>query len=431
VDSEVLAGLLEQRGYPLTESAEEAKVAIVNTCAFIEDSKNESLESILQLAQMKKEGHLKVLLVAGCLAQRYWKDLLDEIDEIDGVFGTSDFNMIPALIGSFPREGKNSFISSSPDYLYDHTSPRKIMAGGHYTYFKIQEGCSNRCSYCVIPDLRGALRSRTVSSVVKEVKRAMARMNVREFILIGQDTTSFGSGDPAGADLADLISRLSDVLGDEHWIRLLYTHPAHFSDRLISVISSRGNVCNYVDLPLQHINTQILKKMNRKVDRNGVIGLLDKIRMKISPVAVRTSFIVGFPGETDEAFRELSCFIQEQRFERLGLFKYSREEGTPAASFPGQISEKVKQRRFDTVMSLQQDISKEINSGLMGTEMKVIIDEKVENEPGLYMGRSFMDAPEVDGIVYVRSEKEELFPGDFRNINVTGFMEYDLVGDIE
>jgi len=425
VDSEVLQGLLREKGAVISDEAENADVAIVNTCGFIQDAKQESIDAILQLAELKKAGKIKKLIVTGCLSQRYPKELTEEIKEIDGVFGTSDFTGIPEaaaaiLAGETVRE-----VSSDPGFLYDHTAERDLLTPAHYAYLKIQEGCSNRCSYCVIPDLKGPLRSRTVASIIREVREIRASRDIKELILIGQDTTAFGIDRTGRSELAELLREVAPAM-KEGWLRLLYTHPAHFTDELIDVIEGTGNICRYIDLPVQHASDKILKDMNRRFTRGEIDDLIRRLRERIKGLVLRTSVIVGFPGETDRQFAELLDFLREKRFDRLGAFIYSKEEGTAAAGFDGQVPEEIKRDRFDEVMKLQQEISGGNNSRYLGKTMKVLIDETgAAGDPA--RGRTYMDAPEVDGIVYVRGEG--LKAGEFVEVKITDTMEYDLAGE--
>ena len=426
VDSEVLLGLLERKGFTITEEAEGADVAIVNTCGFIEDAKQESVNAILQLATLKKNSKIKKLVVAGCLSQRYPDELMAGIGEIDGIFGTSDFKDIPDKIGMLFSGERVKAIKSAPDFIYSHRDKRKVLTSPHFAYLKIQEGCSNRCSYCVIPSLKGPRRSREISSVLEEVKIVREEYGVKELVMIGQDTTSFGIDRSGKSELAQLIKKASPLMEDG-WIRLLYTHPAQFTDELIGVIAETGNVCNYVDIPIQHINDELLQRMNRRVGRERIVELLGRIRKKIDDVILRTSVIVGFPGETEKHFGELLEFLAETKFERMGAFIYSQEEGTPAAGFNGQVPEEVKKERFDKIMSLQQAISAENNMKFLDTTLKVLVDEEDPSDATQYVGRSYMDAPEVDGVIYVKGK--DLKAGDFVNVRVTGTMEYDLTGE--
>ena len=426
VDSEVLSGKLVDAGFNLTDSAEEADIAIVNTCGFIEDAKKESIECILQLAEMKKMGKLKKLVVTGCLAQRYPDEIDKEIKEVDAIFGSSDFLLIPDLLPGISQNAKIKKITSSPEYLYDHVSPRSLITPRHSVYVKIQEGCSNICSYCVIPALKGPRRSRDLSSVIAEVISLKEKYDLKEIILIGQDTTSYGFDKPGTPDISILLKEVSDVMSDG-WVRLLYTHPAHFSDDLVRVIASSKNICRYVDLPIQHINNDILSMMNRRVSKEKILSLVSRLRTAINEVVIRTSVIVGFPGEKEKHFSELLDVLEEVKFDRLGAFIYSREEGTPAAGFLDQVPGKIKKDRFTRVMELQQAISAEKNRYFIGKTLKVLIDGNDGNNEDIFIGRSEMDAPEVDGSVYVRGKG--INPGEFVRVKVTGVTEYDLMGD--
>ncbi|NQT33015.1 MAG: 30S ribosomal protein S12 methylthiotransferase RimO [Candidatus Omnitrophica bacterium] len=427
LDSEVLLALIEKKGFLLVEDAEKADIAIVNTCGFIQDAKEESINSILQLVELKKKGALKKIIISGCLPQRYPSELMNEIKEIDGVFGTSDFTKIPDAIEKMLSGKRIREVEEEPQFLYDHSFDRKILTSPHYAYIKIQEGCSNRCSYCVIPDLRGPRRSRDMSSILEEIKVLKEKSNIKELIFIGQDTTSFGIDTSGRSELAELIKRAS-VIMKGGWVRLLYTHPAHFTDELIDVIAETDNICNYIDLPIQHINDRILKKMNRRTTKAGIADLIEKLRGRIKDVTLRTSVIVGFPGETEEEFGELMDFLAETKFDRLGAFIYSREEGTPAAEFDSQVSTNVKEERFDKVMRLQQEISTENNQKYFEKELEVLIDERDPADPEQLIGRSRMDAPEVDGVIYVKGSGVEV--GDFEKVRITGTLEYDLIGEV-
>ncbi|MFH1836806.1 MAG: 30S ribosomal protein S12 methylthiotransferase RimO [Candidatus Omnitrophota bacterium] len=427
LDSEVLIGLLKKSGFNLVETAEEADAAIVNTCGFIEEAKKESIDIILRLAELKRTGQIKRLVVSGCLSQRYPGDLTNEIREIDGIFGSSDFVKIPELMKKLTGEGQTKEVSEKPGFLYDHTHDRTLLTLSHYAYVKIQEGCSNRCTYCVIPDIRGPRRSRKIGSVMKEIEILNKKYDIKEAVIIGQDITSFGLDRFEENELALLLEKISPMMKDK-WIRLLYTHPEKFTDELIEKIAHTENICKYIDLPIQHINNRILNKMNRKVSKDEIKALIKKLRSEIKDITLRTSIIVGFPGETEEEFDELMDFLKETRFDRLGAFIYSREEGTPAYDFEGQVPVEIKEKRFDRVMRLQQEISSENNFNMIGKTVKVLIDEKSEEEEDRFIGRSQMDAPEVDGSVFVKGK--DLKVGSFVQVRITGAMEYDLVGEI-
>jgi ribosomal protein S12 methylthiotransferase len=426
VDSEVLQGLLAEKGFAVSGRPEGADVAIVNTCGFIEGAKQESIDFILRLAEFKREGKIGKLVAMGCLAQRYPAEIMKEIKEIDGVFGADDFVKIPDMISTILAGEKVKEVSRSPNFLYDHLYKRKLLTPSHYAYVKIQEGCSNKCSYCVIPDLKGPRRSRTVDSVVREVNDLKGSFNVKEVILIGQDTTSFGIDTSGKPELAKLLKEVSSAMGD-NWVRLLYTHPAHFTDELIEVIAGAGNICKYIDLPIQHANDMILRRMNRRITKSDIKSLIERIRARIKDVMLRTSVIVGFPGETEDDFKELLGFLKEIKFERLGAFIYSPEEGTAAFEFEDQVPEEIKEERLDRVMKLQQDISRENNLKYVGKTLKALVDEEDQSDPEQFVGRTEMDAPEVDGVVYFKGKNVRA--GEFTNVKITGTMEYDLIGE--
>jgi len=425
VDSEVMLGLLKKAGFSISQEIEGTDTVIVNTCAFIEDAKTESVDVILQLIDSKKRGQIANLIVSGCLAQRYKKALADELKEVDGFIGVGDIQAIAGIVKSISRRKKIIKVKKRPKFLYDHTSPRILITPSHYAYIKIQEGCINRCSYCVIPDLRGAYRSRSLKSVLNEAKGLLDE--VSEINLIGQDTTLYGIDRYKKMILPELLEKLTAFIRKETWIRLLYTHPAHFTDELIEVIRDYP-VCKYIDLPVQHVNDVILKKMNRGVSRKDIISLIDKIRSRIPGVTLRTSVIVGFPGEGDGEFGELLDFMRKIRFERLGAFVYSREEQTRAYRFKKQVPATVKKARLNEVMKLQQSISAENNTGLLDGIVRVLVDKKLEKEDNLFLGRTEADAPEVDGSVYLKAKNVK--PGDFVNAKITGTLEYDLVGEM-
>jgi len=425
VDSEVLLGLFKTKNFNIVQSAEGSDIAIVNTCAFIEDAKQESIDIILQLANLKDEGKIKKLIVFGCLAQRYPDELAKKIPEIDGVFGTSDFAEIPDWVEALFSLKKIRSVNPKPDFLYDHSYKRTLLTPSHYAYIKIQEGCSNKCSYCVIPGLKGPRRSRNIKSVLEEIKILKGEHDIKEIILIGQDTTSFGMDSSETSSLANLLRKIVPLM-DSRWIRLLYTHPARFTDELIDIIAESENICPYVDLPLQHINDRILKKMNRHTTEKDIARLIEKIRKRTN-AAIRTSVIVGFPGETDKEFAQLINFLKNVRFERLGAFIYSPEETTPAAGFKDQIPLKIKKERFRAVMELQQRISIEHNERMLNKEIEVLVDERDSEDPEQFIARTAIDAPEVDGLVYLKGKN--ITPGDFAKARIVDTLEYDLVGE--
>ncbi|TRZ96421.1 MiaB/RimO family radical SAM methylthiotransferase [bacterium] len=397
VDSESILGRLKAKGYPLVD-LDKADIGIVNTCAFIEDAKRESIDAILDLIQLKKEGKLKKVIVYGCLPQRYQDYLIKELPEIDAFCGRISLN---------------------------HDFPLVSLTPKHYRYLKICEGCINACSFCVIHRIKGRFASLDRGSLLKKVEE-FDRQKIAELNIIGQDITGYGLDLYGAAGLPQLLRRLIARSKNIGWIRLLYTYPNRVSDDLLSLIKDQPRICKYIDLPIQHINDRILKLMNRRTTSREILRLIDKIRKNIPGAAIRTSLIVGFPSETDAQFRDLLKFIRQVRFERLGAFIYSPEEGTPAANFKKQIPRKIKLERLDMIMAEQQKISRQVNRGFLGKTIEVLIDEK---EKDGYLGRSQYDAPEVDGLVYVKS-KSALKPGEFVKVRIEDTLEYDLVGSV-
>jgi len=434
VDSEVMAGSLKKGGFRIVGPSDEADVRVINTCAFIRSAREESAGMIAEAARLKREGRIKRLVICGCLPQLYREELAAGLREADLVLGTSDFPRLAALLKDTRKLKKRSLISRSPGYLYDEHSPRLAFTPPHYAYLKISEGCSNFCSYCIISRLRGPFRSRSVKSVLEEMRRLSRPGRLKEVILVGQDTTLFGIDRYGKPVLSELLRRACGLKNSVEWIRLLYTHPAHYTDELISVISSEEKICKYLDLPVQHISDPVLKRMNRRVTKKEITALIGKLRRKIPGLALRTSMIVGFPGETDRDFRELVDFARDARFEKLGAFLYSREEGTPSSRLAGQVPEKVKRERFDILMKLQQSVSRDINKKYLGRAVDVLIDEELsaaqnagrrtQNE---YIGRARFDAPEIDGVVYVGGK--DIKVGNIYKVRIKDTLEYDLAGD--
>jgi len=396
VDAESLLGRLSAKGYSIVDDLKEAQVVLVNTCAFIEEAKRESIEAILDLIELKKQGKLKKIIVHGCLAQRY-KNLKEQLPEVDAFVGTPGPSRQQLRFGLTPK---------------------------HYAYLKICEGCLNNCSYCVIPRIKGKLVSLDEETIIQKVRR-FNREKISELNIIGQDITGFGVDLSGASRLTGLLKKIISNSADIGWIRLLYLNPERVTDELLEVIASCKRVCKYIDLPIQHVNNRILKLMNRKITRREIISLIAKIRKRIPGVCLRTSLIVGFPSETNKEFNELLEFAKEAKFDRLGAFIYSREEGTAAYGFKGQISRKLKQERLAAVMSAQQEVAAELNSKFLGKTISVLIEEK---QDGVYLGRSQADAPEVDGMVYVNSRRA-LKAGEFVRVKITDTLEYDLVGE--
>ncbi|MFA6321180.1 MAG: 30S ribosomal protein S12 methylthiotransferase RimO [Candidatus Omnitrophota bacterium] len=427
LDSEVIAGLLKENGFTIVDLSAGADVCVVNTCAFIRSAREESVEAILEAVELKKKGKVGCLVVCGCLPQLYKEKLALELEEADLVIGTSDFPKLPQLLDSMHKGGVRSVVSSKPDYLYNEKSPRIIFTPDHYTYLKISEGCSNFCSYCIISRLRGAFRSRSIKSVAEEIRRLSGPGKLKELNLIGQDTTLFGVDRYGKPMLGGLLRKICGLDNSVEWIRILYTHPAHYTKELISVIRNEDKICKYLDLPIQHISDHILKKMNRRVTKSDILNLIERLRKNIPGIVLRTSIITGFPGESDKDFDELVKFLRDTRFERLGAFVYSQEEGTKAAKFNNQIPEKVKRHRLDVLMEEQKRISLDINKRYLNKTLDVLIDEKCADEKDKFMGRTRGDAPEVDGMVYVTGKGVKV--GQIYKVKIKDTLEYDLVGD--
>lgn len=402
VDSQTILSNLKRRGHKIVD-VEQSEIVVVNTCAFIDEAKKESIDTIIDLLELKKQGKLKKVIVAGCLAQRYHKELSAEFKDIDAIIGTQklDHHDIPSDVSLTPK---------------------------HFAYVKISESCYNKCSFCIIPRLKGKFVSRTIESVVQEIIQ-LDQKGVVEINLIGQDITAYGMDLYHELSLARLLKEIVKVTKNIQWIRLLYAFPAHVTDELIDVIASEPKICKYIDIPLQHISDHILLAMNRNITTHGTIELMSKFRNKIPQGSIRTTFILGLPGETEEDFSELTEFVRSMRFEKLGTFLYSREENTPAATMAKQVPDSIKKQRMDKLMKVQQSISQEIQENYVGRILKVLIDEKQENDDYTYLGRSEFDAPDVDGIVYVRS-KEPLKPGQFVQVKITDALAYDLSGDV-
>ncbi len=431
VDTEVICGKLEEKGHKISGQINNSDLVIINTCSFIRDAVEESIEEIFSAVKLKKEGKIKYLIVAGCLPQRY-KDnnLSQELPEVDAFLGVGDLLEIDEIIEKV-LQGEQIFqVNHKPDFLYNYITPRTVLTPQHYAYIKISEGCQNNCSYCLIPKIRGSYRSRKMEDIIEEVKMLSEKQNLSEIILIGQDTTLYGIDLYGEYKLAELLKKLSLLeLKNLKWIRLLYTHPLHYNDNLIEVIANYPKICPYLDLPLQHISDKILKKMNRPIEKKYIISLIKKLRDKIPNLTLRTTFMVGFPGETDQDFEELLNFVKEVRFEKLGAFVFSKEEGTPAYNFPQQIPLRIKKERLEKLMVTQQKISKEINCSYLGKEVEVLVNEISSGKSKLAIGRTQADAPEIDGKVIIKTDKAWI--GEFIKVNIIETSEYDLVGEIK
>lgn len=425
VDAEKMLGILRKEGYAFTDDEKEAEIIIINSCCFIGDAKEESIQTILEMASLKETGVCKALIVTGCLTQRYQDEFLKELPEVDGVLGIASWQEIGRVV-------KEALEKKYPHIFYDNNllpktdAERVVTTGGYYAHLKIAEGCDKHCTYCIIPKIRGRYRSVPMDELVEEAEK-LAEQGVRELILVAQETTLYGVDLYGKKTLPELIRRLAKIPGI-YWIRLQYCYPEEITDELMEVIASEPKVCHYLDIPIQHGSDRILKRMGRRTDSRQIREIVEKLRKKIPDIALRTTLITGFPGETEEDFEELMDFVDEMEFERLGVFAYSQEEDTPAATMEQQIPEEIKQDRRDQVMELQQEIAFEKSQSMVGRVLDVMIEGKVADE-NAYVGRTYMDAPGVDGYIFVQTGVE-LMSGDFVKVNVTGAVEYDLIGEL-
>ncbi|MEE0418862.1 MAG: 30S ribosomal protein S12 methylthiotransferase RimO [Lachnospiraceae bacterium] len=425
VDSEVMLGFLDERGYQMTDDESEADIIIINTCCFINDAKEESVQTILEMAEYKKAGSCKALIVTGCLAQRYQKEITEEICEVDAVLGTTSYEDIltavdEALCGHRLLEFKDL------NGLPAKHRKRLLTTGGHYAHLKIAEGCDKHCTYCIIPKIRGSYRSRPMEELVTEAKE-LAEQGVKELILVAQETTLYGADLYGEKSLHILLRKLCQVKGIR-WIRILYCYPEEIYDELIETIRDEKKICHYLDLPIQHASDRILKRMGRRTTKQQLADMVSRLRKEIPDIVLRTTLISGFPGETQEDHEELSAFVDEMEFDRLGVFAYSPEEDTPAALMPDQVSEEMKQERRDELMELQQEIAFERAKDKVGQVMTAMVEGQVAGE-NAYVARTFADAPGIDGYLFINTS-ETLVSGDFVKVRVTGALEYDLIGEI-
>lgn len=426
VDSEVMLGLLTRRGFSLTDDEREADVIVINSCSFIGDAKEESIETILEMAKQKEAGRCKALIVAGCLAERYQKEILSELPEIDGVVGTTAYDQIveaveEVLAGHVPYRAFYS-IDKTPK----RTAPRVVTTGGYYAFLKIAEGCDKRCTYCVIPQVRGRYRSVPLEDLVAEAEE-LCRGGVRELILVAQETTLYGVDLYGKKMLPELLRRLAKI-SSLVWIRIQYCYPEEITEELVQVIREEPKVCSYLDIPIQHASDRILKRMGRRTTRADLTGRIQYLREQVPGIALRTTLISGFPGETEEDHQCLLEFVEEMEFDRLGVFAYSQEENTPAAQMPDQVPENVKEARRQEIMELQQEISLARSESLVGETLLVMIEGKLPEE-NAYVGRTYRDAPGVDGYIFIQTDRD-LLSGDFAWVRVTGALEYDLMGEL-
>ena len=425
VDSEVMLGLLDSRGYQIVDDETIADVIVVNTCCFIHDAKEESIQTILEMAEYKKTGRLKALVVTGCLAQRYQQEIIDEIPEVDAVLGTASYDKIAEAIDE-ALDGHTEMYLEDIDRLPQVSSKRLVTTGGHYAYLKIAEGCDKHCTYCIIPKVRGNYRSVPMEQLLKEAKE-LAEGGVKELILVAQETTVYGQDIYGEKSLHRLLRELCKIDGIQ-WIRLLYCYPEEIDANLIQVMKEEPKICHYLDLPIQHASDTILKKMGRRTSKAQLVDTIRTLRDEIPDITLRTTLITGFPGETEEQHQELVAFVDEMEFDRLGVFTYSPEENTPAAEMPDQIPEEVKEDRQAELMELQQEIAFDLAEDMIDREVLVMIEGKVADE-NAYVGRTYRDAPNVDGLIFINTD-EELMSGDFAKVKVTGAMEYDLIGEL-
>lgn len=442
VDSEKMLGLLNEAGYRVAQEESEADAIVVNTCCFIHDAKEESVETILEMAEWKKKGRLKALIVTGCMAQRYQDEIQQEIPEVDAVIGTTGYTEIVPILDEILAEAEasqeeaaveepkeKSFVNCCPsiDLLPASLVDKRVVTTGGYTaYLKIAEGCNKRCTYCIIPYIRGHYRSFPMEDLLEEARK-LAEGGVKELILIAQETTVYGMDCYGRKALPELLTKLCEIEGIE-WIRILYCYPEEITDELIAVMKKEKKICHYLDIPIQHSEDTILKRMGRRTNRAELVSLVEKLRKEIPDIVLRTTLITGFPGETEEEFKNMVDFVDSMEFDRLGVFPYSAEEGTKAAEMDGQITEEVKESRRDEIMALQQEISADKAASRIDDEMSVLIEGYLY-EDDIYIGRTYMDAPKVDGNVFVRAE-EELISGDIVPVRITGANEYDLMGDV-
>ena len=431
VDSETMLGLIHEENYEITNDPSEAEIIIVNTCGFIESAKEESINTFLQMAEYKKSGSCKYIIVTGCLSQRYAEELFNELPEADAIAGVEVYDEIGSIIKRVMNGERFIMLErSKPDVIYTSKEtflPRILTTPSYTAYLKIAEGCDNCCSYCAIPKIRGQYRSKPMEQVLKEAK-ALADNGVKELIVVAQDTTRYGEDLPGGKLLlADLLKELNKIESLK-WIRVMYCYPNNFTDELIETFASLDKVCKYVDLPLQHASNRLLASMNRYDTREEVETLLAKLRKRIPGIVIRTTFIVGFPGETDADFEELKEFVEQQRFENAGVFAYSQEEGTVAGAMPTQIPDEIKQERYHELMALQAQISEEIHKDTEGQTLEVLVEGIEEDGSGLHYGRSYREAPDIDGLVFIENPGD-IKPGCFVKVNILQGFTYESVGE--
>ena len=425
VDTEVMLGMLASRGYEMTNDEQEADIIVINTCCFIHDAKEESIQNILEMAEYKKNGSAKALIVTGCMAERYRQEILDEIPEVDEVLGTTAYDRILDAVDA-ALAGQHEVMTADLDALPLPETKRLVTTGGHFAYLKIAEGCDKHCTYCIIPKIRGNFRSVPMERLLKEAQD-LAEQGVKELILVAQETTLYGKDLYGEKSLPKLLRELCKISGIR-WIRILYCYPEEITEELIQVMKEEPKICHYLDLPIQNANDTILKRMGRRTSKQELIDIVQKLRKEIPDICLRTTLITGFPGETQEQHEEVMEFIDTLEFDRLGAFTYSPEEDTPAATFEDQIDEEVKEDRQADIMELQQEIAFDKAEDMIGREVLVMIEGKVADE-NAYVGRTYRDAPNVDGLIFINTDVE-LISGDFAKVKVTGALDYDLIGEL-
>ena len=426
VDSEMMLGMLARNGYEFTDDESEADIAVVNTCCFIGDAKEESINTILEMAELKKSGDIEMLIVSGCLAERYREEIQTEIPEVDAILGTMAIDEVVGTLEEVSRGNRENHYKSLDEKPLSGVE-RVVTTGGHYAYLKIAEGCDKHCTYWIIPKVRGNYRSVPMESLVQEAQK-LADEGVKELILVAQETTVYGKDLYGYKALSKLLRELCKISGI-YWIRILYCYPEEIDDELIQTIREEKKICNYLDLPIQHASDRILQRMGRRTDRQHLQDIIEKLRREIPDICIRTTLITGFPGETEDDHEELLEFVDRMEFDRLGVFTYSQEEDTPAADMPDQISEDVKKERQAQLMELQQEIAFDAAENMVGRTVTAMVEGKVADE-NAYVARTYKDAPNVDGFLFVNTDRE-LLTGDFVKVRVTASYEYDLIGELE
>lgn len=426
VDSEQMLGLLSESGYTFTDDEREAEAVVVNTCCFINDAKQESINTILEMAELRKNGDIEALIVAGCLAQRYREEIQEEIEEVDAIIGTTAIDQVVKALDDVLQGTKENHYQSLDRKPF--TGMRRVVTtGGHFAYLKIAEGCDKHCTYCIIPKVRGGYRSVPMESLLQEAGQ-LAAEGVKELILVAQEITLYGADLYGHKALPELLHKLCEIEG-LYWIRILYCYPEEIDEVLIQTIKEEKKICHYLDMPIQHASDAILKRMGRRIDQRGLTSIVNRLREEIPDICLRTTLITGFPGETEEDHETLMDFVDEMAFDRLGVFTYSQEEDTPAAVMEDQIPEDVKERRYGELMALQQEIAFEAASAMKGRVVTAMIEGRVADEDA-YVARTYKDAPNVDGFLFVNTDRD-FMTGDFVKVRITGSYEYDLIGELE